>query len=318
MRRAQRPVIPTVPLPCPIQVAPTTADAAWSTAASEAASHLAAARAADTDCQSIRLEVRGSGAVLSVVTSNGRRAVRPVAAPAELGPLLEALVTTVAIDGAAAPAPASSETARVSPAADAGSSAARPGASRGSWWFVGLSGGGRLGLADWVGASPTAQLSVGALFGAWESGIAGSSDFAYGRFAGAQPGGFTLRTYDVEAFVGYRPRVGPVLLAVGINGGAAFVDESVFGPSYTDQGTGGPTSMDTVVPAGTRHYRPVQAELGAYLGVVVPIGRILRIRSQIGVRGVAARSATAPSVASFPSLPNWDGALSVGVEGGAP
>jgi hypothetical protein len=315
-------VIPTVPLPCPIQVAPVTADAAWGAAATEATAHLSAARAADTDCQSILLEVRGGGAVLRVVTSDGRSAVRPVAVPADVGPVLEALVTTVpATESGATALSMPPDAAPAAAAPEARDASARANASRGSWWFVGLSGVGRLGVGGWVGASPTARLAAGALLGSWEAGIAGSYDFTTARLTGSRSGSLALSAAGVGAFVGVRPKIGRVAIAVGGEGGATFVNESFTTPSTLEQGMGTGQSQDVVVPGSTVRSRPVEVELGAYLAVVVPVGRVLRVRPQLGFEVVAARmgsNATSSSEGSLPSLPNWDTSFSLGLEGSGP
>jgi hypothetical protein len=72
------------------------------------------------------------------------------------------------------------------------------------------------------------------------------------------------------------------------------------------------------VPGGTARNQPLQIELGAYLGAVFPITRNLRLRSQLGVRVVAARFGEATDGVAFPRLPGWDGSLSLGVEGALP
>jgi hypothetical protein len=172
--------------------------------------------------------------------------------------------------------------------------------------FVELAGGGRLGMGDWIGVAPTASLAVGALLGRWELGLAGSADFTYAPITRSRPSGFALSTYGADAFVGYRPALGPVSGIIGVAGGASYVNESVWTP---DGNFAGPQD------GGTVRYQGAQIEIGGYLGVVVPMTRILHFRSQLGARAVAARFGTASTDPSLPTLPRWDASLSLGVEG---
>ena len=310
-------MIPTVPLPCPIQVVAPTSDVTWSSAASAATAHLSEALGRGTDCQSILLEVHGARAILSLRTADGRRAVRPLTAPAELAPLVEALLTTlpaapIVDDPKAQPV---AEGRPVTPPPDTRpASSARVG-ERTPMWLVYLAGAGRLGMSDWVGATPSASLAVGGVFERWECGVGGETDFTYAPLTGSKPSGFSLRTYGVDTFVGYRPRLGPIVGVLGADAGASFVDEAMTSLGSAMQGmhTG---SQDAAVVSV--HYRPVQFDLGSYVGVVVPITRTIRVRTQLDARYVGMRFAAPPSGVSWPSLPTWDASLSLGVEGVGP
>jgi hypothetical protein len=303
-------------LACPLHVAPDNADRAWGEAAMAASAHIGALPAGEIDCKLIIVEVNPRGAVLSVTTSDGRRAARPIAAPSEIAPVLRALITTVPDATMETPTEPVAERVlpRASPEVGRESQAAARSA-RPAWWFVVGGGGGRIGFVDWVGASPTATLSLGLLAGPLETGISGSMDFSYAYLSSSKPAGFGMASQSIDVFVGYRPAVGALHVAAGLDAGVSLVQETVNLPSYVIPGTGNGSSEDVTVSGSTVRYTPVEMQVGGYAAAIVPIWRGLRFRPQVGVHVLATRFGSAPSSYDLPALPGWGCSLLLGFEG---
>ncbi len=89
---------------CPLELVPTEAPAAWKTAAQAATQRLAGS--GSYDCGSVEIAVRPTGgALVTFITTDGRRAVRALLAPEELAPTLDALLVTLPPDPPAGAAP---------------------------------------------------------------------------------------------------------------------------------------------------------------------------------------------------------------------
>lgn len=287
---------------CPLDLVPVDAPAAWKSAAQGAAQRLAASDG--HDCGSVEVAVRPTGgALVTFITTDGRRAVRALLAPEELAPTLDALLVTLPPDAPApepvtpAPAPPVDAAVRVEPR-PAPPPATRPAtASPEVHFLLGGAAGVRLGFGG-AYASPDAALRASGTFGAWELGAIAEYAPYYAYLPGGTPSGFWLWSFIAGVQAGRRESVGNWNLGYGLGFGVASVHEEA---NETD-GSG------KVADYG-------QPRTAAYLRLSFP--RRARFRGVVdltldAVLGSVKKRATVRS--DVPDLPRFGAALNLGIE----
>jgi len=298
---------------CPLQLVPPDSPAAWTTVAGVATRRLATASA--HDCQSVEVAVRPSGgALLTFITTDGRRAVRALMSPDELAPALDALLvtlpaesvpaesvepaatpvaTTKTEDRPAAPAAASDVTPVIDSAAPTPPLPATPEVH----FRMGASVGARFGYRG-AYLAPALGLRPSGTFGQWELAGALEYDPAYAYLPGTAPPGFRLWSFVAAVQVGRSQALGGVALGYGVGLGVASLREEADAVDGTTQ----------VTDFG-------QPRASAYARVAFPQGGTWRGTLDLGldaVLGSVKRRATLRQ--DLPNLPRWGALLSVGLE----
>ncbi len=215
---------------CPLELVPTEAPAAWKTAAQAATQRLAGS--GSHDCGSVEIAVRPTGgALVTFITTDGRRAVRALLAPEELAPTLDALLVTLPPDPPAPePAPAATvdtaappEPMRASPPAPRPVAPA-PTVSPEVHFILGGAVGLRMGFGG-VYATPDAALRASGTFGAWELGAIAEYAPYYAYLPGGTPSGLWLGSCIAGVQAGRRESLGSWNLGYGLGFGVASVHE---------------------------------------------------------------------------------------------
>ncbi len=323
------PVLAATTFNCPVLVVPANADDKWNVAAHQAAEQISHLTNTERDCSVIVVEVLEQGAQLTMTTTDGRRATRPIRNPDEIFPVIRALVVTVP------PTTKEAETPSVSPTENPSDKAVAPDSAGGSaqstrdankfvWGlFLTVAGGARLANAS-AGLSPLAEVSVGALLGHFETGVTGSREFGYLPTSAMSPDGTgfsatSISANSIEVFAGVRQPLGPVALIAGIRGGASFVSEQAKSTQICpDQAQC--IGNDTYDTSLTRHV--TEQRLGVYFASAVPLKYRFRLRPQLDFTFVTARfrDTTVPKVDAYAlptaalPIPGWGVALSLGLE----
>lgn len=283
--------------PCHVSVMPS-GNPAWEQAARDVEAKLAA-RSRPGDCGSAVVEVQGGGARLVFTTSDGRRAVRQLARPAELAPTLEALLVTGSIatpeEPGAHPAPLPTPIRDRAPARPAPSHVAP--AQHAAVHF-GASAGARVGTHSLV--TPVLDAFGSLSLERWELGVFGQWEMGYHELVNeADP---RQRSSGLAAgiSVGRRePLGGSVSLLGGAQLGLAALDEEVVEHNPTQS--------------------RAEGRLGAYVGAVVPRRGETHFRAELVGEIVPNHIGQTPeSSTGQPLMPWWATTLTVGVELGRP
>ncbi len=301
---------------CPLElVLPSGADtsassAAWTRAAEELRRRLADAPSAE--CASVEIDVSAKGgALLTLTTRDGRRAVRALESSEEARPSLDALLVTRGEpprDRATeapkpeslpvvTPAPRDPQTigSRI-PVEDITRDARPADALR---WIVGLGAGLRFGFPG-AFASPALNLRPSVAVGNWELGAAAEWDPTYAYLPGGTPSGFYSWSFQAGFTMGRRQPLGPVDLAFGLGLSIASVRE---GADRAEDGTA--RTLDTAQPRASAYLRLIFARKSRIrptldLGTDVALGQLAR-------QGSDKRD--------LPELPRWGLVLTAGAEG---
>ena len=295
---------------CPLELVPTDAPAAWTAVAGTAGRRLASASA--HDCQSVEVAVRPSGgALVTFITTDGRRGVRALMSPEELEPALDALLVTLPPDSNAAAAPAHPRAAAPAPptlpvvATDdvppqtsvATRTAASPARGPEVHFRIGLSAGARFGFRG-AYASPALGLRPSGAFGSWELSGALEYDPASAYLRGSSPPGFKLWSFIAAVQVGRSLPFGGVAASYGLGLGVATIREEA------NDANGTAAVADFGQPRVSAYGRvafPRQSTWKGTLGLDLD-----------AVLGSIKRRASLRS--DLPYLPRWGAIISVGVE----
>lgn len=213
---------------CPLELVPETAPPAWVAAARTASDQLAAANA--PDCASVEVAVRPSGgALLTFLTTDGRRAVRALMSPSEIGPALDALLVT--LPDAPKPQPPSPNEATAPVGTPAPPPAATPEQAEPptpppveAHVILGVGVGARFGFGG-AYVTPAITLRPSGTFGRWELGGVVEFDPAYSYLPGGVPAGFKLWSFVAGLRVGRRDPVGPLAIGYGLGVSTASIRE---------------------------------------------------------------------------------------------
>ncbi len=287
---------------CDVRVVPP-GHPVWDQAARDASTQLAEHPAVG-DCATVVVEVRESGARLVFTTRDGRRAVRKLAGPDELGPTLEALRVTGHVE-----APHSPESPAVAPAAPAAPLVAgdrtpephKPAASppeEHSAVHFGASVGARLGTHALV--SPVFDAFGSLSLEHWEIGVLGQWESGYHELGDEVAAGKRASGLAAGIAVGRREPLGSALsLLGGASLGMAALDEE------------------------TAEHNPTQGvaegRVGAYVGAVVPRRGFTHLRARLVGEIVPNHVGRTPeNTAGEPLMPWWATTFTVGLELGRP
>lgn len=299
---------------CRLELVPADAPADWARAAEAAAARLASLTT--LDCGSVEVAVRPSGgALLTFLTTDGRRAVRALLSPEEIAPALDALLVTSPAD-LASPASPSSSSSPPSPApspappraspntvrrSDASTAAAGPALpavpSPEVHFIIGGSAGARFGLAG-AYLSPAIALRPSGTFGAWELAASVEYDPSYSYLPGGLPAGWNLWSLIAGVEVGRREAVGPLSIGYGLGVGVASIREEVDGPS-----------------ASTKVADFGQPRLSAYARLVAPRSAPVRPTFELALDAAVANLKKRATLDNdLPNLPRFGVLVTAGVE----
>ncbi len=295
---------------CRLELVPHDAPVAWTAVAGAAGRRLASASA--HDCQSVEVAVRPSGgALVTFITTDGRRGVRALMSPEELEPALDALLVTLPPESSAAAAaarpPAAVAVLPTSPAIAAADvapptsvvtrTAASPARDPEVHFRIGVSAGARFGFGG-AYASPALGLRPSGAFGRWELSGALEYDPAYAYLPGGSPPGFKLWSFIAAVQVGRILPLGRVALSSGFGLGVASIREEA------KDANGTAAVADFGQPRVSAYGRvafPRQSTWKATLGLDLD-----------AVLGSIKRRASLRN--DLPNLPRWGATISVGVE----
>ncbi len=286
---------------CPATVAPADAPPAWGEAARAAARRTSSV--ASNDCAAIEVTVGPTGAELTFTTTDGRRALRVLRSPEEIGPTLDALLVTLPAAPPRAesappptpPAPAVVQPPRADRTSALVGDAAAGAETAGTHFMVGGTAGARLGLAG-AYLAPTIAARPSGTFGSWE--LAGVVEYAplYGSLPGGTPPAFRMWSLVVSVQVGRREALGGVGIGYGLGLGVANVHEE-----GDDQGT-------------TRALDVAQPRAAAYGRLVWPRSSRVRAIFEVSFDVAANLGRKGSELRSLPDLPRWGILLGAGVE----
>ena len=303
---------------CPLELVPADASPAWKSAARVAERRLATSPT--QDCASVEVAVRPSGgALLTFITTDGRRAVRALMSPEDIAPSLAALLETLPSETPRPePPPSMSSPAEVAqpPASPSVGGAASPPGTRVAatpaaaavpvtpaapspevHFIIGGSAGVRLGLGG-AYATPAFALRPSGTFGAWELSGTVEYDPSYSYLPGGLPPGFKLWSFVAGLQVGRREEIGGVSLGYGLGLGVASIREEVDDASGTAK----------VADFG-------QPRAAAYGRLVLPRRARVRATFELGLDGALANFRKKATLRNdLPELPRWGILFSVGVE----
>jgi hypothetical protein len=292
---------------CPVELVPSDAPGSWGIAARAAERRLATA--SSHDCGSVEIAVRPSGgALLTFITTDGRRAVRALMSADEIGPALDALLVMLPpVEPTPRPSASTTPEAEVTPPETKPTKPTQPtqptqptpAAQRPEVHFIlGAAAGIRLGL----GGAYLAPSFVGrpsGTFGPWE--IAGRVEWnpRYAYLPGGVPPGFFLWSYKIGMQLGRRDSIGKVTFAYGLDLGVATVREEA-----DDAADGRERAVDTSQPRA-----------GAYGAVIVPRAGTARARFDLGFDVALDRfKKGASSRNDLPTLPRVGLLFTAGIE----
>ena len=313
---------------CPVRLeAPQGADG-WSAVVDELVAELHHGGAGD--CGGIVIAVTGRGASIVFATTDGRQAVRTVAAPNELLSAVHALLVAglssssppspTPLPAPPAPTPAGSSvrpatlgalgaaTGQIRPAGTPGESGVRITAS--------LASGARLG-APGVFVSPAFSARATILVRRWELGVNGQWQPTFLWTGGQSPESFSMHEYAIGIHAGRRQPVGAAAIDAGIDGRVAIYEESGDSAGAGTQGSSqGNNQGGGGSAAGSS---PAEPLVGLYAGLVIPERSPLRLRAQISADAAVARLGTTLVVdPALPPLPWLSVGGSLGIEGEIP
>jgi hypothetical protein len=287
---------------CPVELVPPDAPAPWSNAARSAERRLATATA--EDCASVEIAVRPSGgALLTFITTDGRRAVRALMSPDEIAPALDALLVTLPPEPTRseqpqAPAPQLVQTPVQTSPVQTQTISSSPSPPPEVHFILGAAAGVRLGL----GGPYLAPSFVGrpsGTFGPWE--IAGRIEWnpRYAYLPGGLPPGFFFWSYKIGLQLGRRDSVGKVTFGYGLDLGVATVREEA-----DDAPDGSERAVDTSQPRA-----------GAYARLIAPRAGTARATFDLGFDVALDRfKKGASSRNDVPTLPRVGIMFTAGVE----
>lgn len=285
---------------CKVRLSPADAPGGWAEAVHALAEEL---RAAPRDCAALDVQHDPHGAAVALETRDGRRALRRVERPAELGPLVRALLVTVpdaaeeppAIPAEAPPPPPPEPTSGgPAPASDA-TPAAPP--RSGVHPFTSLSGGVRFPSSDAGG--PLAQLAGGVTLDGWELGAFGRWEVEHRQSETPETDHTANDAIGGGALVGRRLALGPGVLALG-GTLAVYAVEQELSRHHRD------------ASAPTAHESFADPRAGAYAAFLVPTRAPVRTRIQLG--GELAALEHVPANALLTPAPRWSLGLTIGLE----
>ncbi len=293
---------------CVLRLEPAGASPEWRKAADDARARLGKSDGAD--CREIVVHVALDGAVVEFATSDGRRAVRHVGQPSELGATIDALLVTLpgATDSSTeARSPPEEPPKTIAPVFKLAapnppdrppSTSASSEDDRASHLRGALTLGARMG---WPGRRSSPVLQAAAALGVhrWELGIFAQWEPEYGVPSGTLPAGIHMSAVAAGVSVARREPLGRWLaLVAGVQLGGAIVEEE--GDEQPD-GLGG-----------------TQAEVraGLTLGLVTTPKSALRFRTTLAFELVPSRLGRSPGLdPALPMPPVYGLTLLLGVEG---
>ncbi len=244
------------------------------------------------------------GALVTFLTTDGRRAVRALMSPEELAPALDALLVTLPPEpvrpGAVPAAPATPEPPRTPPAGPAqggpqGGAPAAPSAE--AHFHLGASAGLRFGFGG-AYVTPALGLRPSGTFGAWELAGVVEYDPSYSYLPGGSPSGFKLWSFVAGVQVGRREAIGNVALGYGLGVGVASIREEA------NDADGTTKVGDRAQPRASLYGRLVYPRRSTWRGTLD-----LRIDAALGS---VKKQASLRN--DLPDLPRWGVLLSLGVE----
>jgi hypothetical protein len=281
-------------VPCSLRFAPPDVAGEWRRAGVELAKRMSGWPKPDRDCRELVIQPSGAGAVLTIVTGDGRRASRPVDSPDALIAVASALAVSIAsTPEVETPQPPESASPPSPPAEPSGWFAGTP--------VVGALGGARV-AAPGAWLAPVARVSAGLEVGSFEFGL--FNEWQYWVAAGEAPPAFHAWAMRAGAAVGVSQAIGQVDLLGGLTFGASFIEERAEKRDL----------KDGVLEIDDEHETAVEPDLGAYLGIRTGHGRGLRFRAQIEVDLPANRIGSTRELDSdLPKLPALRFGLVVGM-----
>jgi hypothetical protein len=312
---------------CEVVLRPAEAEAGWQEAVRDLRSWLNESSGRDVDCGGIEVRADGDSTSIVFTTADGRRAERPVPAPAQLLAVVEALTITIP-EPPRQPDPPPALPARSAPD-DRPRAAVRAIASpdaKSTLVLIHGRGGMRLPGAAPCSSSPTAQrctfgalsfgVGLGINVGYWDLGVFGQYDPTQVLLSGSTPPGFAMSSYAVGLSAGRRQPVGPLDAIAGATAAIAVTDESSQDQATQTGGQGGQAGAQGGQTGGPSTAEP---RVGFFAGFVVPRRGRVRLRPELALDVVASRLGQSYRVDSaLPLLPWWSASASVGVEWEAP
>lgn len=288
---------------CPVELVPESAPPAWAAAARSASERLSSA--STQDCASVEIAVRPSGgALLTFITTDGRRAVRALMAPDEVQPALDALLVTLPPDASAkpaAPAPATNEPSAPAakqdvPPTDADTSKSMKPPPE-AHVMLGVGVGTRFGFGG-AYVTPAIALRPSGTIGSWE--LAGVVEFdpAYSYLPGGVPPGFKLWSFIAGLRFGRRDAIGGAAVGYGLGLGTASIREEA------DDIDGSEKAVDFGQPRAALYGRfvlPRRAPVRATFDLEFDLA-LGNFRKKASIRN------------DLPALPRWGIVLAVGAE----
>jgi hypothetical protein len=288
-------------VPCSVRIVPPGAPD-WEAAARDAKRRTSSTGPVPNDCQSFEVTVRTDGtARLEFTATDGRRAIREIQNPDELGPAIEALLVTVA------PTPTTTALAETNSTKTANSEMLTRQAAQSTpptprvrpLLLFGMGAGARFTFGHKYLAPSGSFRGVG-VFDQWELGIFGEWDPVYERLAGSTPPGFAMSALAVGALFGRREHTGRLDVNYGLGLGVASVASSA-------------DPDPTIVK--TRSVDASQQRAAVYAGAHYPRDKSIRVTLDMltdaalsGLRGPAT------SEVRLPPFPRYGVSLSLGVE----
>jgi hypothetical protein len=283
---------------CAIHAAPELADPRWDTSARALERRLGVA-AVPGDCSAVELRPRGGHVELVFATRDGRQAVRELADPAEMEPVVDALLVSLA------PAPEPLATAPSSspiPPAPTHFEAPVPmptPATQTSAILLGGALGARAGgglITPTVGAFGT----LGS--GHWELAVTGQWESSYESLSGEDEAhAWSASGLAAGVGLGRREHVSAQLdLRAGLSLAGAFLHQE------------------------THHVRPehwltrADGRVGAYAGAVILRRSPVRIRADVAVDFAPGSSGYPAAAPDIPRLPSWATSFALGAETNGP
>jgi hypothetical protein len=254
------------------------------------------------DCADVVLEVEGEVATLTFTTTDGRRAVRVLHDPAELAPILDALLVTLPERPAPSSGPQGGRIAPERPPLNPAKVGAPPPPTPIHALVSALVGGRLAGPGTFI--APTVNLGAGVGLSRWEFEVTAQWSPTYALLADDQSGPAGLASIGAGLAAGRRTPLGrDVALVTGVTLSAAAEHE---GWHTADPATGNTLHQDT--DRG-------QALVGAYAATVFPTSGRTRFRSSLAADVDATHLGdNGAPVRGVPALPWWGLTLALGVE----
>jgi hypothetical protein len=283
---------------CPLELVPEGASPAWSSAARAASARIAST--STHDCGSVEIAVRPSGgALLTFITTDGRRAVRALMSPDEVVPALDALLVSLPkepaeplVPPAITPPPPSVP---VRPPEAAPPKPAPPPPE--THFILGGHIGSRFGFAG-AYVTPALTLRPSGTFGPWELTGVAEFDPAYSYLPGDVPPGFKLWSFIAGIRVGRREALGNTALGYGIGVGSASIREEA------DDEAGQKRAVDFGQPRAA-----------VYGHFVLPRTTKVRATFDLEIDLALSKFRKAASLRNdLPELPRWGIVLALGAE----